>query len=382
MPEIGSHIDRRVDDLKWRFSSGRRGIFVSPSRACVECGVPLSISRNHSWERDGRILKKGSLQRMVIVERKIVEGILEKAQEKMGPEVVDLFVQAKAMDAFRYTRSLLGLWGRMMVTGDLRRKYLYDFLCLQARNLGMADARVLDYRRGWSIVLACTQCYSEQLFEGDILGAVLACENKGGLIRSIREGREMLFEVSFTGYDYEMMRGYPFSWEPALPGNVRYRRCHSCGAPFPVSFLAWDANRGLVVDTFNGEPVVFVDAAGINVVHQEMRSRHGDAVDGFLARGIKLLVDELLPGLRWKRRLPEERVKDLFFLAYRGMGNPVETRAVEEGLLVRVENPFNYPIVAGITASFITRGSGAGWEWRKAQPGVLEVRVECTPHDS
>jgi len=368
----------RLSDVRHRLYGTRRGIFLSPSKVCQACGVPLSITRNHSWERDGRILSRGSLQRMVIVERKIVGGLLDRARERLGAEVMDTFVQAKAMDAFRYTRSLLGLWGRIMVTRDLRRRYIYDFLCQQSRNLGMADARVVDYRRGWSLVIACSQCYSEQLFQGDILGAVVACEDKGGLVRSFREGGEILFEVSLTGDDHHGIGGgYPFSWEPAVPGNRRFRRCSACGAPFSVSFLAWDMGRGLVVDTFSGEPVVFLDAASINVVHREMLARHGESVDGLLARGIKKLVDELLPGLQWKRRLPEDRVRDLFFLAYRGMGNPVCTEPAGDGILVRVENPFNYPVVAGITASFIGRGNDVEWEWRKAGPGVLEVWVEA-----
>jgi hypothetical protein len=118
-----------------------------------------------------------------------------------------------------------------------------------------------------------------------------------------------------------------------------------------------------------------LDTAGINAAYQEIKQDHLPGLDELMARQVKEMVDTVLPRLEWKRRGPEERVRDLFFLAYRGMGNPVYTRGSGEFLEARVENPFNYPIVAGIAASFLSRGEPVSWEWERKERSALEVRV-------
>jgi hypothetical protein len=130
-----------------------------------------------------------------------------------------------------------------------------------------------------------------------------------------------------------------------------------------------------MVDTHNGEPVTMVDIAGINAVHENIKKEQGGWVDDFLAEVTKEEVDTILPELEWKRRRPEEKVRDLFFLAYRGMGNPVFAEPTEEGIRARVENPFNYPMVAGITASFLARGKPVDFTWERTMPGRLEVNL-------
>jgi len=343
-------------------------------RLCPDCGVPLSISRNHTWTDDGRILSRDSAQRLVIMERRVVEGILRRAEEMFGEEGSRILTRCKSVDAFHYVRSIMTGWKKVVARVPFGGRTFYDLLCDQARILGMADARVISYRKRHELLVGCTQCYSDAFFAGDVLGAVQAGEGRVAEVAYWEEKGEKRFGVTVGGKE---LTPPPMSSaeEDPLPGNIVYRRCGRCLAPFPVSFFAWDTSRGLVLDTHNGEAVAMLDTAGINAAYQEIKQDHLPGLDELMARQVKEMVDTVLPRLEWKRRGPEERVRDLFFLAYRGMGNPVYTRGSGEFLEARVENPFNYPIVAGIAASFLSRGEPVSWEWERKERSALEVRV-------
>lgn len=343
-------------------------------RVCRDCGVPLAIARGHIWEEQGRILSRDRAQRLVIVENKIVDGIVKRVGEKVDGDAREIFMSTKAYDAWRYVSAMLSGWRKAALGFPLVRRPFYEIMCDQARILGMADATLAQYKHGREAVISCTHCYSRTFFAGDLLGALYAGEGKEAALEVSERDGEILF--SLTVLDEDRREGADrcsFNWEVPLPGYIDYRRCARCGIPFAVSFFSWDFPRGLMLDTRNGEAVTLIDVAGLNAAYAEIRARRGSWVDGFLATEIKQMVDGILPGLEWKRRRPEERVRDLFFLAYRGMGNPVSTEPSGEGIRARIENPFNYPIVAGIAASFLSRGKEVAFSWERSMPGRMEL---------
>ena len=344
-------------------------------RVCSECGVPLVISRKHVWDENGRIITRDGRVRLMVVERKILDAVVRKAKDRVGEGYKEMLVEAKARDAEAYVRSIVG-WRRKAVTlYPLTKKPLYRVLCDQARLLGMADGEITRFSRGREYVISCSRCYNEILLTGDIVGAVRACEGSDARVDVIREGERIYFVARLTGDGGWRERTIDFPREGLVPGSLRYKRCRGCGVPYPVCFLSWDIENGRITDTFNGEEVTMVDVDGLNASYEEVRRREGPWFDDYMAQETKEEVDSLIPRLEWKERKPEERVRDIFFLAYRGMGNPVSTRAVEGGILAEIHNPFNYPLVAGITASFLARGHPCDFEWRKVGQGKMQVIV-------
>jgi len=366
------HVDG-IPKKRWVWGKGLSA-FSLVLRVCKECGVPMAISQDHIWEEHGRILSRDTAQRLIIVERKIINGILEKVTEKFGKDLEKTFIYAKAFDASQYVNSVMVGWRKLAAGYPLAKRPFYELLCDHARILGMADAKLLHYERGKEAVFSCTQCYNKVFFAGDILGAVYSGEKKEATVEISEKEGEIIYTMTVLDNDrFEAIEGYSFSWEVPLPGYISYKRCKRCGVPFSVSFFSWDMSQGMMVDTHNGEPVTLIDVAGINAAYSEIKARNGAWVDEFLAGEIKEMVDDILPGLEWKRRRPEEKIRDLFFLAYRGMGNPVFTEPTDNGIRARIENPFNYPIVAGIAASFLARGKQATFEWERSMPGRLEL---------
>ena len=348
----------------------------SQIKVCGECGVPEPIYRFHRWTNDGRLLTRDGRQRLIIVEKDFLAQLFGTLEGELAAKAFGFLREAKAFDAKCYVQSLGGLrlrWARRL--RPLRRRILYeltDFL----RVLGLARLEVLEYQAEGKAHFRCYQCYQRDFLLGDLLGGYLMLH--GYPFRHRFEEGEGFFDVIIEPDPTreDPTARFEYQAEEPLEGYISYKLCPRCGTPFPVSFFRWDLEQGTVMDTRSGREVLFIDIMGINLTVSALCAGGEEGLEDLLAENSRKLVDGIVPMLRWKHRRPEEQVRDLFFMAFRGMGNPIFTEPVEGGVRVRIENPFNYPLAAGIVASFISRGRESDFSWKRESPGRLEVTVK------
>lgn len=349
-------------------------------KICKKCGVPYPVTRLHVWTNDGRLLTRDKKQRLVIVERALMGRIFESLGEELEGRTYDILRETKAFDAKSYTQSVAGMRLNMMRSLFVTRKIVLEQFVELAKALGMARIEVVEYHADGRARLRCHSCYQRDFLLGDLMGAYLVIE--GVTPDCVVEEGEGRFDVILSraeGREDPTLK-YSYEAEETLNGYIAYKRCRDCGAPLPVSFFHWDLEEGTVRDTRSGQNVVFVDVIGINLAIEKMQEAYGkvngEDLEQLLARNTKQVVDSLIPLMDWKHRRPEEQVRDLFFMAFRGMGNPIFTQPMDDGgVKVRVENPYSYPMVAGIVASFISKDRPSEFEWSRVAPGRLEVVI-------
>ncbi len=349
-------------------------------KVCKRCGVPRPISKLHIWTNDGRLLTRDKKQRLVIVERTLMARIFESLGEELESRTYEILRETKAYDAKAYTQSVAGLRVNMLKHLFMTRKVVLDQFVELAKALGMARIEVIEYKADGRARLRCHNCYQKEFLLGDLIGAYLVIE--GVTPRCDVEEGEGYFDIVLEhskGLEDPTLK-YEYEAEETLNGYIAYKRCRDCSTPLPVSFFHWDLQEGTVRDTRSGQNVVFVDIVGINLAIEKMKENYGQVggvdLEQLLARNTKEVVDSLIPLMDWKHRRPEEQVRDLFFMAFRGMGNPIFTQPLDGGgVKVRVENPYSYPMVAGIVASFIAKDRPSEFEWSRVEPGRLEVII-------
>ena len=350
-------------------------------RICKRCGVPHPISKLHVWTNDGRLLTRDKKQRLIIVERALMARIFESLDEELGQRTNEIIRETKAFDAKSYTQSVAGFRINLLKPMFMTRKIILDQFIELAKVLGMARIEVIEYRADGKARLRCHSCYQKDFLLGDLSGAYLVIE--GVPPRYDIDDGDGYFDIVLErdeGAEDPTLK-YSCEAEETLNGYVAYKRCRDCSTPLPVSFFHWDLEEGTVRDTRSGQNVVFIDIIGINLAIEKMIEDYGKGggadLEQLLARNTKKVVDSLIPLMDWKHRRPEEQVRDLFFLAFRGMGNPIFTQPLDDGgVKVRVENPYNYPMVAGIVASFIAKDRPSQFEWSRVAPGRLEVVIK------
>jgi hypothetical protein len=348
-------------------------------KACKQCGVPYPISRYHTWTNDGRLLTRDKNQRLVIVERELMSRIFESLGEELERQTYQILRETKAFDAKTYVQGLMGRKISIMRRFFTTRRMLVDQLVEFLKVLGMARLEVLEYQSDGTTRFRCYHCYQRDFLLGDLLGGYLVLEGKP--FEAFIEEGDGYFDILIQPRPGLVDPTSEFSYEPEEPaiGYLGYKTCRKCGTPLPVSFFHWDLEEGTVRDTRSGENVVFIDTIGINMAVEKMKADYhevdGEDLEHLLARNTKTVVDSLIPLMDWKHRRPEEQVRDLFFLAFRGMGNPIFTEPVEGGIKVRVENPYSYPMVAGIVASFVAKDRPSDFTWSRVAESRLEVII-------
>lgn len=348
-------------------------------KVCKQCGVPYPISRYHTWTNDGRLLTRDNNQRLVIVERALMARIFESLGEELEKQTYEVLRKTKAFDAKSYVQSLIGRKIFFMRRFLTTRRMLLDQLVEFSKVLGMARMEVLEYRSDGTVRLRCYDCYQRDFLLGDLQGGYMVLE--GNPFESRIEEGDGHFDILIEPRPGLEDPTREFSYVPEEPaiGYLGYKTCRKCGTPLPVSFFHWDLKEGTVRDTRSGQNVVFIDTIGINMAIEKMKADYqeagGEDLEHLLARNTKAVVDSLIPLMDWKHRRPEEQIRDLFFLAFRGMGNPIFTEPVDDGIKVRVENPYNYPMVAGIVASFIAKDRPSDFTWGRVGESRLEVII-------
>lgn len=352
---------------------------VKTRKVCRACGVPFAISKNHRWTNNGLLITGDGKQRLIIVERILMERIIDNLEAGLSQQARDILRETKAFDAKEYVKSIIGWRENLIRWLPLLRRGVYQLLIEFSKALGLARVELMEYRTGKLLYLRCRNYYNLDFFSGDIIGAFIALEGKPPRVEIERS--EDYFDIWLeenTGGE-DPTKGYVLQSEKAINGNINYKRCGECGVPLPISFFQWNMEEGTIRDTRSGENVFFIDIAGINLAIERLREVYRDTfsgeLDDMMARLTKRVVDSFLPQLEWKYRHPEEKVRDLFFLAFRGMGNPIYTLPTKRGMRIRVENPFNYAIVAGLASSFVARNQPSSFTWEKIAPGVLEVNL-------
>ncbi len=348
-------------------------------KTCKSCGVPYFISRYHNWTADGRLTTRDGKQRLVIIEKTLIERIFDELEKELSINARGILREAKAIDAREYVRSVVGWRINLLRALPFLKKKGYYELAEVCRALGLADAEIVKYQPSQYVWVSFSQCYNLELFSGDVMGAFMALDRKCGDVQVTREGGKYNLILKCQEDKKDIFEKMKLPQEKPRRGYISYKRCGECKAPISVSFFHWDEQKGIVIDTRTGEPVIFVDVAGINMAFERTKREYGQRFGGNIDKAIsvvtKKVVDTILPQIQWKHRKPEERVRDLFFLAFRGMGNPIFTVPMESGLKVRVENPFNYSFVAGICASFIARNQRVTFDWKKSGEGALEIEI-------
>ena len=348
-------------------------------KVCKRCGVPYPISQNHIWTNDGRLMTRDRKQRLVIVERELMAQIFEGLGKELTAHTYDILKETKAFDAKGYAESLYGRKTPLLKHFYFARKNILEKLVEFLKILGLANLDVLEYTSDGRAHFLCRQCYNRDLLIGDLTGGYIfmhGCPIDYRIVDA-DDGFELFVEPRRDGEDPTLKYSYEEE-EPAM-GYIGYKTCKECGTPLPVSFFLWNLQEGTVRDTRSGQNVVFIDIIGINLAIERIKREYGkiDGVDveDVLALSTKKVVDSLIPLMDWKHRRPEEQVRDLFFLAFRGMGNPIFTEPTGDGVKVRVENPYSYPMVAGIVASFIAKDRPAEFTWIRQPFARLEVEI-------
>jgi hypothetical protein len=373
---------------------------VERIRVCDECGVPLMVSGELSWDDNGVISSKSSPKnRWVFYESENIDPLFKGIEELIGMPIEHIVIESRRRETKKYierafppeVRGQLSFGGEAgeegglplteeeRETGRAISKTLTQSVMDVGRVYGYGDQWPGDHwegddehpwRRGF-----VRNPYSLLLIAADTLGSVEAFE-----------GTDMQAKYELTADDTYMLTAYPGEHPLELKGrltrirygfksgDIHYERCSVCGVPEIVGRYIWDLEEGIIIDPDTGRRMAIFGPHSIDSIFNDLESELGEAIPEMVIEAQRRYIKSAWSADDWRRRAPDfQRL-----LALRGLGNLVDFEGDREHLTVTLQNSCLHLPMVGIVQALVEmayRVEESTYEWDFAEDGNLTVNV-------
>jgi hypothetical protein len=366
---------------------------------CRECGVPLMVSREFTWESNGVIsLRKSPHNRVALFESKIIDNLFKGIEELIGMNIEHIVIESRRREVKRYIEKSFPAWmRRSLVTlnerlGDVflikplvrsirdpLGKYITRQVLDIGRIYGYGDVKLGPLwgsgdQHPWRVNIMRNP-HSILFFAAEALASVEAFEGRDHWV-SYRQLEEETYE--YTAYpsqhpvelkEWLKRRRYDFK-----PGEIEYERCGSCGIPLEVTNLVWDLNEGTIHDPESGRRMALIGPIAMDAVLQDLESELGGSIPEVVVEAQRRYVKSRIEGGRWRRGgATFNRLT-----ALRGLGNITLFEADEKHLSVTIQNSCMSLLVLGMAQAIYETALGlesTDYEWKINDDGDFEFTI-------
>lgn len=343
-------------------------------QVCASCGVPKEISEGSRWENDGTISAlRTPGQRSLFYEVEGIDSLFRNIGEIIGLPVNRIIAEGKRKNTLDFLEGYFsGIMG--MLARTIGRRRIYMTIADLGAIFGYGHFEIMDVKRGEYVKIIGRNIYSLPLLMGDLLAtfnfterlpaSVLVEEKDGGQIITIRRGEKPEEELS--------SRLEPVPYAPK-PGDIRFEKCASCGAPTEMKSWDFDLEEGVITDNTTGRRMASMGIDQIDAVLRELQEELGEEIITVILQAQRdytrsdLEADEMGKGHSYLRH----------FFALRGMGNLVSYELDGSRLEASIENARPPLLVAGIMYGIFELLSAVEGklEYELLDDGTLEVKV-------
>lgn len=350
-------------------------------RYCSRCGVPRILTNEHSWGSNGTLyLRNDPTHRMVIIDMDALNHILDSIAECIGLPVDNIILEAKRRSGQHFMDAILsGIKG--LVARNLISAKVYQQLAKQVSMLGYGHAEVVGYRRHSYLEGLVSDAYNAPAISGDIGGAFNSVERRFADIDYVQEEAGLLrITISASGESgAEYSDRFTFNPPPALPGHNIFELCPVCRAPLELGKqYSFDMERGVIHELKTGHRVVLVGMMTLRNLFGELEAELGEEIPSLIMSIEKDRVREVI--LEKGKELDTSEEGYLRYtrtMELKGMGNGERAEFSGDTVVIRVDNPYYEPLVAGFLAGFYeaTNGTESKVDWIDSKASYTEVTI-------
>lgn len=322
---------------------------------CKRCGVPLIISKTHTW-RDGCLVDNdGGNADFCVYEADFHNHLLARAGSELGISLDSIVLNAGRNASAKIVRD--GLSSHPLVAKVISKAPFYHIsepiLTYFGRSIGLGKIEVLYHRKGRRGALRFTAPYHQAHCAGALLGCMDVMYGYPVKYTVSEEGEGVLLCELIPGERDDTFGEEAFrrlATIDLVPAKTKYGSlpaCGRCGAPRGVGDLfRFDLDTGIITGRESGERVVLLGLYSLNSILRELEKELGQDVNqifiGMEKEGFKSKLEStpLSEDLREMKDIRE-------YLALRGLGLLSEMREEGGKATFVVQNAFIAPLVAG-----------------------------------
>jgi len=347
-------------------------------KLCPECGVPRRITRENTWQSNGKIVeRKNPAHRIIFIEDDSVSGVFGRIKEILGLSIERIIVESERKLAYDYVSHLVP----GIVKTFVRLTHIdlaSGSTAIQGQLMGFGDIEIISKRlkgdEGDYIKLGVRNAWFPAALSGIVAGSMEALIGKE-CIATYEEKSPGYYEftTSVSTVDRAFDERLPLPEYSDKPGDIDLERCGVCGGPAALRDLEWQIGPGMIVNRQSGQRLVITGPGEYEAIFKELEKELGEDITKVVIEAQRGFVKSSPFTAEDTRDLPGFRIK----LAFRGLGNLRESEWVDGRLRIRLENPCLNPMLIGLVLGLfeLSTGGGGEAEWELAADGDLTIEI-------
>jgi hypothetical protein len=355
------------------------------TRLCSECGVPLLVSRDHTWHANGVIAhNKDPDNRLVLYESDNLNALYDGIGKIIGLDIDKIVIESKRPETRRYVERqvspLVRLAARHLATDKVIKN-----LSETGRVFGFGDVGLVDKRRkgdsGDFVTMSIRNPHSLLSFCGEVLGAWEAIDGRDHDVTREKVGeREYHVTCRPGGHPVELQEHLQLITYPRKAGNLVYDRCTTCGVPREVGRLEWDLGEGTITDPETGRRMGLLGVLGVDTLMADLEAVLGEAVPQAVIEAQRQLIKAGMKEARALGGASGEATDYQMLLAVRGLGNLTGIEMDGGAYRLTIQSScLHLPMVGIIQAivEVITDSDSSTYQFERSPGGDLTVTVSA-----
>jgi hypothetical protein len=352
---------------------------MSEIKLCKECGVPLMVSREHTWHDNGIITQTADPDhRMIFFESANIDGLFGGVEEILGLSIEKIVLESKRREVKEYVE-------KMMSPLTLKAaKYVgigkvIDKLSKNGRAFGYGEIGLVDRRRkndeGDFVTMSVRNPHSVLFFAGEVLGAWEAIDGREHYVEHEQVADDTFHITCRPGpHPIELQERLQVRHFKYKPGDIVYDRCSTCDVPSGVGKYNWNLEAGTITHPENDRRMAIFSPLGMEAILDDLEAELGDAIPEVVIEAQRRHVRATMDDLSWLG--DRERYRRM--MGFRGLCNITYFQREEGKVSITMENPCVPLLAVGQTQGMVELAAGAdssAYEFERAPDGSLSVEI-------
>lgn len=353
---------------------------MSEIKLCKECGVPLMVSREHTWHSNGVITQtKDPDHRMIFFESSNIDGIFSGVEKILGLSIEKIVIESKRREVKEYVEKMLSPLARKAARHVGIGKVI-DNLSKNGRAFGYGDIGLVERRRkgdgGDFITMSVRNPHSVQFFSGEVLGAWEAIDGRDHYVEHEQVTADTFHVTCRVGpHPIELQERLQLRHYGYKPGSIVYDRCSTCDVSISVGKYRWNLETGTIAHPEHGCRMAIFGPKGMEAILDDLEAELGDAIPEVVIEAQRLYVSETMKDLSWLG--DHERYRRM--MGFRGLCNITRFQREEGKISITMENPCVPLLGVGMAQGMVELAAGADQStctFERAPDGDLNVEID------
>lgn len=352
-------------------------------KLCRECGVPLMVSREHTWHDNGIITQnRDPDHRMVFVESGNIDGVFGGIEEILGLSIEKIIIESKRREVKEYVEKMLSPLARRAAR-HIGIGRVVGNLSMNGRAFGYGDIGLVERRRKGEdsdfITMSVRNPHSVLFFSGEVLGAWEAIDGRDHYVEREQVGDDTFHVTCRVGaHPMELQERLRVRSRRYKPGSIAYERCSTCDVPLNVAKYGWDLDAGTIKHPDHGRRMSVFGPRGMEAILDDLEAELGEAIPEVVIEAQRRYVRASMSDLDWLG--DQERYRRM--MGFRGLCDITYFTREESKVSITMQNPCMHLLGVGMTQGMVELAAGCDdstYRFERSDDGDLSVEILLGP---